>query len=124
MFVDDVQIGYSHHDVGELQRVMQGGARKIAKWARENGFTFSKSKTVMMQFYKTRAPVLKPKIYLDNNLIPEVDTFKFLGLMWDPKLTWIPHIAQLKDRCMKNEPSKNSDITVLGSRHGNRYAII
>ena len=53
MFVDDVQIGYSHHDVGELQRVMQRGISRIAKWARKNGFTFSKSKTVMMQFYKT-----------------------------------------------------------------------
>ena len=101
MLVDDVQIGHLHHDVGELDRVMQRGISKIAKWARENGFTFSKSKTVMMKFYKTHAPVLKPKIYLDNNLIPEVDTLKFLGLVWDPKLTWIPHITQLKDRCMK-----------------------
>ena len=25
---------------------------------------------------------------------------KFLGLVWDPKLTWIPHIMQLKDRCI------------------------
>ena len=101
MFVDYVQIGYSHHDVCELQRVMQRDVSKKAEWARENGFTFFKSKTVMMQFYKTQASVLKPKICLDNNLIPEVDTFKFLGQVWDPKLTWIPHIAQLKDRCMK-----------------------
>ena len=80
---------------------MQRGVSKKAEWARENGFKFSKSKTVMMQFYKTRAPVLKPKICLDNNLIPEVDTFKFMGQVWDPKLTLIPHIAQLKERCMK-----------------------
>ena len=24
-----------------------------------------------------------------------------MGLVWDPKLTWIPHIAQLKDKVMK-----------------------
>ena len=69
---------------------MQRGVSKTAKWARENGFTFFKSKTVIMQFYKTRAPVLKPKIYLDNNLIPEVDAFKFLGLVWDPDMD-TPH---------------------------------
>ena len=61
-----------------------------SNWTNNNGFTFSTSKIVMMQFYKTRAPLLQLKIYLDK-LIPEMSTVKFLGLAWDPKLTWIPH---------------------------------
>ena len=66
-----------------------------------NGLSFSASKTLVMQFYKVRAPFLQPKIYLHNNLVPEVNSVKFLGLVWDPKLTWVPHVAQLKNRCMK-----------------------
>ena len=63
-----------------------------------NGFSFPASKTVVMQFYKVRAPFLQPRIYLHNDLIPEVNSVKFLGLVWDPKLNWVPHVAQLKNR--------------------------
>ena len=55
----------------------------------------------MMQFYKVRAPFLEPKIYLNHKLIPEVNIVKFLGLVLDPKLTCLPDICELKDRCMK-----------------------
>ena len=96
MFVDDIQIAYSHQDINQLQSVMQKAVNNIANWANNNGFTFSTTKTVTMQFYKTRAPLLQPKIYLNNKLIPEMSTVKFLRLVWDPKLTWISHIAQLK----------------------------
>ena len=84
MFVDDVQISYSHRDINELQRVLRRGVDSIAEWARNNGFTFSTSKTVMMQFYKVRAPFHEPKIYLNHKLILEENTVKFLGLVWDP----------------------------------------
>ena len=100
MFVDDVQIAYSHRDINQLQSVLQKTVNNIANWA-NNGFTFSTSKTVMMQFYTTRVPLLQPKIYLNNKLIPEMSTVKFLRLVWYPKLTWIPHIAKLKDKCVK-----------------------
>ena len=99
--MDDVQIAYSHHDLNKVQRVLQQSVNSIADWAMMNGFSFSSSKTVVMQFYKVRTPFLQPKIYLRNNLIPEVNSVKFLGLVWDPKLTWVPHVAQLKNRCMK-----------------------
>ena len=102
VFVDDVQIAaYSHHDLNKVQRVLQQSVNSIANWAMMNGFSFSASKTVVMQFYKVRAPILQPKIYLHNNLIPEVISVKFMGLVWDPKLTWVPHVAPLKNRCMK-----------------------
>ena len=81
MFVDDVQIAYSHRDINQLQSVLQKTVNNIANWANNNGFTFSTSKTVMMQFFKTRVPLLQLKTYLDNKLIPEISTVKFLGLV-------------------------------------------
>ena len=54
MFVDDIQIAYSHQDINQLQSVLQETVNNLANWANNNGFTFSMSKTVMMQFYKTR----------------------------------------------------------------------
>ena len=51
----------------------------------------------MMQYYKIGAPFLQPEIYLKNNLTPEVNTVKSLGLVWDPKFAPVYHIiSQLK----------------------------
>ena len=76
VFVDNVQIAYSHHDLNKVQRVLQESVNSIANWSLMNGFSFSASKTVVMQFYKVRAPFLQPKIYLHNNLITEVNSVK------------------------------------------------
>ena len=47
---------------------------------------------------KCMDPVLK----LDNDPIHFVKEAKFLGLIWDTKLTFEPHIKYLKARCQKS----------------------
>ena len=47
---------------------------------------------------KCMDPVLK----LDNDHIQFVKEAKFLGLIWDTKLTFEPHIKYLKARCKKS----------------------
>ena len=47
---------------------------------------------------KCMDPVLK----LDNDPIQFVKEAKFLGLIWDTKLTFEPHIKYLKARCQKS----------------------
>ena len=42
-----------------------------------------------------------PELYLYGSLIPVVDDFNFLGLIFDRKLTFIPHIKYLKAKCLK-----------------------
>ena len=48
---------------------------------------------------KCMDPVLK----LDNDPIQFVKEAKFLGLIWDTKLTFEPHIKYLKARCQKSQ---------------------
>ena len=40
-------------------------------------------------------------IYLYGSLIPVVEDFKFLGVLFDRKLSFIPHIKYLKAKCLK-----------------------
>jgi len=101
MYVDDIQIAYSHYSQIEVQRKLQTTIDKISRWAKYNGFSFSPTKTVGMQFYK-RKPMTDIRLQLENSRIPIADTAKFLGLTWDSKLSWIPHISQLRDRCAKS----------------------
>ena len=43
-----------------------------------------------------------PVLSLDNDPIQFVKEAKFLGLIWDTKLTFEPHIKYLKARCQKS----------------------
>ena len=59
-----------------VERHLQQCLNKIENWALYNGFKFSKSKT-------------NPQLYLCGSLIPVVDEAKFLGVIFDRKLSFI-----------------------------------
>ena len=50
LYVDDLQIGYHHTDLNVIQRKMQGCLDKVQKWALNNGFAFSPSKSKTVHF--------------------------------------------------------------------------
>ena len=101
LYVDDFVIMYRSPTIDAIQRKLQHTIHRLEKWTLENGFTISKNKTVAMHFCpdkKCMDPVLK----LDNDPIQFVKEAKFLGLIWDTKLTFEPHIKYLKARCQKS----------------------
>lgn len=101
LYVDDLQIGYRHQDLNQIQTKLQQCMNKIHDWAQKNGCKFSKTKTKVVHF--TTIPGLHPSptLKLYNNILPYVDDIRFLGLIWDSKLTWEKHIATLKTNCQK-----------------------
>ena len=42
-----------------------------------------------------------PTLKLDDSEIPVVSQYKFLGIIFDQKLSFIPHIQYIKDKCNK-----------------------
>ena len=54
-----------------------------------------------MHFSNVNSVHADPDLQLYGESIPVVAETKFLGLILDKKLTFIPHIKYLKDRCMK-----------------------
>ncbi len=54
-----------------------------------------------MHFCQLRRHHDDPKLTLDGTLIPVVEETKFLGILFDKKLTFIPHIKNLKAKCLK-----------------------
>ena len=101
LYVDDFVIMYRSRTVDAIQRKLQHTIYSLEKWTHKNGYTISKNKTVAMHFCpdkKCMDPVLK----LDNDPIQFVKEAKFLGLKWDTKPTFEPHIKYLKARCQKS----------------------
>ena len=101
LYVDDFLICYRSKDMRCLERQLQFCLNKIERWADENGFRFSKSKSVCMHFCHKRIPHPDPELKIYNCLIPVVEETKFLGLIFDRKLNFKAHIKSLKDRCLK-----------------------
>ena len=42
-----------------------------------------------------------PDLFISGSLIPYSTEAKFLGLIWDQKLTWASHISYLRGKCLK-----------------------
>ena len=101
LYVDDFLICYRSKNMNTIERQLQLNLNKIQKWSTENGFKFSKSKTVCMHFCHLRKAHNDPILTLDGTPIPVVEENKFLGVIFDRKLSFIPHIKQLKAKCQK-----------------------
>ena len=94
-------IMYKYPTIDAIQRKLQHTINRLEKLTLKNGFTISKNKTVAMHFRPDKT-CLDPVLKLDNDPIQFVKEAKFLGLIWDTKLTFEPHIKYLKARCQKS----------------------
>ena len=54
-----------------------------------------------MHFCNLRRIHDDPLLTIDNNVIPVVREAKFLGILFDNKLSFIPHLRNLRAKCMK-----------------------
>ena len=101
LYVDDFCMCYRSSSMRTIERHLQQCINRIGNWALKNGFKFSKSKTQCVHFCQLRKIHDDPEPYLYGSLIPVVDDFKFLGLIFDRNLSFIPHIKYLKAKCLK-----------------------
>ena len=59
------------------------------------------NKTQCVHFCQLRKMHNNPTLNLDESEIPAVDQYKFFGVIFDKKLSFIPHIQFLKEKCRK-----------------------
>ena len=101
LYVDDFLICYNSKSMATIERQMQQCLKKIENWALENGFRFSSTKTVCMHFCQLRKFHHDPELKIYGNQIPLVKEYKFLGVVFDSKLSFIPHIKYIKNKGLK-----------------------
>jgi len=101
LFVDDFCISSRSCNMSNIERQLQLCLNKISKWALENGFRFSKSKTQAIHFCNKRKFHNDPELLLDKEPINIVKEAKFLGITFDSKLNFLSHIKILKTKCLK-----------------------
>ena len=101
LYVDDFLICYRAKHMPTIERQLQLCLNRLQNWADENGFKFSRTKTVSMHFCQLRKLHQDPTLFLNGSEIPVVKEYKFLGIVFDSRLSFIPHITKLKIKCQK-----------------------
>ena len=101
MFVDDLSISFAASNMAVAERKLQLAINIVNRWASKHGFKFSSSKSVVMHFCRIKGVHPDPDLFLDGQRLSCVQETKFLGLLFDSRLTWDAHLKDLKLRCMK-----------------------
>ena len=102
LFADDLAIFCTSYDALSACRHLQTAINSISKWADDHGFRFSPQKTVAVRFATSRKSEEIPVLKLKDNILPYEDQVKFLGVIFDKKLNWGPHIKNLKEEVRKS----------------------
>ena len=102
LFVDDFNVSCRGRHMSTIERQLQLCLNKIHKWSLQNGFRFSKAKTCCIHFCNKRKLHNDPELFLDKTPIKVVKEAKFLGIIFDSKLSFIPHIKHVKAKCLKS----------------------
>ena len=100
--MDDLAIYYSSSHMPYIERRLLQSLNRLGRWCDDNGFKFSPTKTMCVHFCQLGNHHLDPQLYLNGTQIPIIGKAKFLGLIFDSKLSFIPHITSLKSRCTKS----------------------
>ena len=115
LYADDSALWKTGKNLNFIFIELQKQMNKISKWCNKWGFKINEEKTVMMIF--TRKSISKYSnlnIKINNKVIKIVDKVKFLGLIFDPRLTWKEHIKHLADK-------SKSKINLLRSLTGQNW---
>lgn len=99
LYADDLAIFYSNKNIKTIERKLQIALNQLSKWSLDNGMSFSERKTKSLLFTRTFKDYLPPKLYLNNIEIETVQSYKFLGLYFDKKMSWQINIENLVKSC-------------------------
>ena len=105
LYADDLVIYRTSKNIRTSSRILQNTTVKLEKWANTVGLRFSPPKCEVVHFWRgikggtnRDYPLLK----LYNKEIPNKESTKFLGMILDRKLNWIPHIQYLKAEALRS----------------------
>ena len=103
LFVDDCRVSIICYDLLTAQEQLQKVLNLFSEWCNKTGFTFSTTKTkVLICHRKKRVHPPKILLFLNQKCLECVLQFKFLGIILDSKLTWVPYLKKINEDAFTN----------------------
>jgi len=104
LYADDIAVILPSYSPSEAKTLLQNYLDSVADWCAEWKFSISAGKCALLPFSRKRHPSTAPALHIDGQVIPVVNNFKFLGLIFDSKLRWNLHIQYVIKKCLKLKP--------------------
>ena len=94
MYADDTTLLFTASDHATLQKNMNESLSKIGHWFENNQLTLNIKKTKFIVFgnHHFLSNFNNVNLMYDNTSIERVDKFKYLGVIFDPTLSWTEHV--------------------------------
>ena len=99
-YADDIVIYMSGNSTKYIGKKIQEYLNQLNAWFEKWGLKLSLSKTIPVLFSKSVRPHY-PAIKLNDNPLTFASSHKFLGITFDSKLQWHPHIENITKRCKR-----------------------
>ena len=104
MFADDIALWTPPNTRKSLPRLinnLQQDLNKILQWSTKWKLLFNPNKCIAITF--TKSPTIPiPNFTFNNICIPRTNkSTKYLGIWFDPKLSWKEHITKIKHKALK-----------------------
>jgi hypothetical protein len=110
-FADDLAIAVSRRKKEEAEGVMQGEIRKVESWSKKWGLQLNERKCETCLFTTdTSEAKWTPALKVNNTQVPENRNPVFLGITYDPRLTFGKHV----DGVCSKMSSRNRILYAIG----------
>ena len=101
MYLYLVKTFISGKDIQSMIRILNNELIKITEWLNVNKLALNVSKTHYILFNLSNARNINAEVKINNKIISEVESAKFLGVTLDRKLSQSQHIKHIKGKIAK-----------------------
>ncbi|XP_044591404.1 uncharacterized protein LOC123269636 [Cotesia glomerata] len=98
-FADDISL-ICTGKINTITDILQDGLNKLTECCKLTGFKFSSTKSEYMVFSRLKQNP-ETNLSLGEIELQKTTRLKLLGITFDPKLTWKPHVQNLHAQCKK-----------------------
>lgn len=100
LYADDGALWVKGRNIPFITNKMQEELNTVVKWARKWGFKISVAKSKFVVFSRSKKK-WNISLSLYDSSIEKVDSFKYLGVWLDSKLTWNVHVSKVITKTSK-----------------------
>ena len=101
LFADDTNVFITGKNINTLVETMNNELHKLYEWMCINKLSLNIKKTKFMVFTMRKSKEIDQTITINNQVIEQVNNFKFLGVIIDSHLRWTDHVQHIRKKISK-----------------------
>ena len=103
LYADDTCVLMNGKQLEDLVTRMRNELNLLYTWLQVNKLSLNGQKTYYIIFHRARIKLTSHTydLYMGDSILTTTDKLKYLGVIIDDKITWIPHITYVKNKISK-----------------------